>query len=188
MRFGFLASVALLVVMACRTAEPVRALTVREARLAALDSLAERAPCRIAQGVLRYASAVWKPAHACALAMRAIALLAEAPVKEPYSAPGDTAHVRTIALWREQSCGPVSALAPETHRLGAMSYVVEIKVTHREYSIVVPMTSTDFVGSVLYDTHPRNLLGVPDSLAVPTWNSPDTLAEGAPCPDLPDAF
>ncbi len=188
MRFGSLASLALVFTVACRAADPVRALTVREVRLAALDSMAQRAPCRIAPGVLRFAPEVWQPTHACALATRAVALLTDAPTQEPYAAPGDTAHVRAIAIWREQSCGPASAHAPETFRLGAMRYVVEIEVAHRPYSIVVPLTATGFVGPVLHDVHPRGSMGSPVSLAVPPWDSPDTLAEGAPCPDHPDAF
>lgn len=188
MRIGSLASLALVVAVACRAAEPVRALTVREIRLRALDSLAQRAPCRLAAGVLRYAPEVWQSTHACALATRAVALLADAPAQEPYAAPGDTAHVRTIAVWREQSCGPASPHASAPFRLGAMRYVVEIEVVHRAHSIVVPLTATGFNGPVLHDTHPRGLMGIPNREVVPTWNSPDTLADGAPCPDRTDAF
>ena len=90
MRQTFIASTVILALVACRAAEPLRDVSARDDRLRALDSLARARPCATGWPTILFDSAAWKPAHACAVAARALQLLGKGRTHEPYMAPGDT--------------------------------------------------------------------------------------------------
>jgi hypothetical protein len=175
--------------VACRAVEPMRELTVREVRLAVLDSLAQRYYCDTTHVELLYAREAWRPTHACALAGRAMALLAQAPAQEPYFVPGDTAGVRAIAVSRQQMCGYASAAALASGgRMAPLMYLIELEVRARSFSILVPLDAERLTGVVQHDIHPRGSMGPFEHLTVPTGDGPDSLATGARCGDGANAF
>ena len=182
MRTLWLATIALGVGVGCSAPDPVRGLTVREARLVRLDSLARHNRCDTAQFRLLYDPAAWRPAHACAVASRALALVAAAPPNEPYFAPGDTARVRAVAIWRQQGCQ--FRLVNDQlvgGRLDSLLYMIEIEATGRDHSILVGLDAERLLGHVEHDVHPRGSMSGQMHLSVPTWNSADSLADQAPC-------
>ena len=175
-------TIALAICVGCSAADPVRELTVREARLVRLDSLARHERCDTTHIRLLYDSAAWQPAHACAVATRALALVAAAPPDEPYFAPSDTARVSAMAIWRHQGC----LLRMVNYRvvggrLDSLVYMIEIEATGRDHSILVGLDAERFQGHVKHDVHPRGSMSGAVHVRVPTWNSADSLADQAPC-------
>jgi hypothetical protein len=169
--------------VACGAVEPARSLTVRETRLVALDSLARSHPCSAIHATLVYDSLTWSARHACAVAGRALRLLGASTVHEPFYAPDDTARVVAMSIGRSQGCWGTSwAEGLLNGRMEAMSYQVEMEQPGRERFVEVVIDARTFTGGVWFSAHPRDVWG--GSGHVARWpESPDTIADGAPCPE-----
>lgn len=175
------ATLATLALAACRAAEPLREFSAREVRLIALDSLSRAHACGTVRSAVLFDSTAWTPAHACAVAARALQLLGDARTREPYIAPGDTARVTVMRVTRQRGCAfaGVPNADPQGH-MDSLSYVVEIDVPDRPHYIGVVMNAVTFAGGASFDAHPRGVWGSSPHLTQPT-EAPDTLEAGAPC-------
>lgn len=181
MRQTLVAAAAILALVACRASEPLRELSARDDRMRALDSLARERPCTSVRSVVLFDSTVWTPAHACAVASRALQLLGRTRAHEPYMAPGDTARVSVMRVIRERGCRFSSTSGVDSGgRLDSLTYVVEMEVPDRPHFLAAAMDARTFVGGAAFDAHPRGVWGSSPHLTPPV-EVPDTLEAGAPC-------
>jgi hypothetical protein len=155
---------------ACRYAPPD---TPADRRAALLDSLAGRYACAALPFRVAADPASWRPAHACGVAGRALAVLGAAPAREPYWAPGDTARVRAASVSQQQWC----VLGAGAGRMDTARYSVALSAQGRPYRLVVRVNGLSLSGEVA--ASPED--GPVPATIPPMPGNRDLRAPGAPC-------
>jgi hypothetical protein len=179
------AGVGVLALSACTDSKPPRALTARELRAAALDSLARLHPCAALRASVLYDHAQWKQSHACAIAAGALEILRTTPAHEPYHSPGDISRTSAIAVHRTTGCHPdvpqgepISADSPG--HVTNFGYLATLEIRGRLNFVYVEIDAKGFSGRIFPGIHPRGIWGSEYAVAAHADQS-DSLEIGARC-------
>lgn len=168
----------MLTLVACKPASSVGQ-RQRAERMRILDSLAAMHPCRPA-GYRVLAPPTWSAPHACAIAARAVQLLAAAAPGEPHLAPGDTARIRAVSVFRIQTC-EISLDSPAVPgRVTPVWYNIAIDVPQRPRWIAMAIDGSTLQADGGVGVVHKHFDGA-DTLDAVNSESADTLEIGGPC-------